>query len=125
MSVQTNQDSPVLYVVINNDLNMGKGKIAAQVGHVIEDIIEELVRAEMSSSKKKSFLDDYKIWKYNGRTKIVLKGTTKELQELCEVDGARYVRDAGKTQIEAGSLTAVGFFPSKTKKELMKKFKLL
>ena len=125
MSEQKNQELPVLYVVINNDLNMGKGKIAAQVGHVIEDIIEELVRAEMSSTKKKSFLDDYKIWKYNGRAKIVLKGTTQELLQLCEVDGARYVRDAGKTQIEAGSLTAVGFFPSRTKKELLKNFKLL
>lgn len=125
MSEQTNQLLPVLYVVINNDLNMGKGKIAAQVGHVVETIIEELVRAEMSSSKKKSFLDDYQSWKYNGRAKIVLKGTTQELQELCMIDGARYVRDAGKTQIEAGSLTAVGFFPSRTKKELLKNFKLL
>lgn len=125
MSEQTNQDLPVLYVVINNDLNMGKGKIAAQVGHVIEDIIEELVKAELSSSKNKSFLDDYKIWKYNGRTKIILKGTTHELQELCMIDGARYVRDAGKTQIEAGSLTVVGFFPSKTKKAFLKNFKLL
>ncbi len=115
----------VLYVVINNDLSMGKGKIAAQVGHVIEDIIEELVRAEMSTTKKKSFLDDYKTWKVTGRTKIVLKGSQQELQELCKLDEARYVRDAGKTQIEAGSLTAVGFFPSKTKKELLKNFKLL
>lgn len=121
-----NKEYPVLYVVINNDLNMGKGKIASQVGHVIESIIEELVRTEiLSSNLKKTIVNDYNIWKYNGRTKIILKGTTEELMELCKIDGAKYVLDAGKTQIESGSLTAVGFPPSKTKKELLKKFKLL
>jgi PTH2 family peptidyl-tRNA hydrolase len=120
-----NQEFPVLYVVINNDLNMGKGKIAAQVAHVVEDIIEELVRAEIFGAKKKKFLDDYKSWKVNGRTKIILKGSQQDLQELCKLDEARYIRDAGKTQINEGSLTAVGFFPSKTKKELLKNFKLL
>ncbi len=35
----------VMYIFVNNDLNMGKGKIAAQVGHIVEIMIEELVKA--------------------------------------------------------------------------------
>lgn len=119
------QTYPILYVIINNDLNMGKGKIAAQVGHVIETIIEELVLAEVHGQKKKTFLDDYNIWKNNGRAKIVLKGSSSQLYELCKLDEARYIRDAGKTQVAEGSLTVVGFFPSKNKKDLLKDFKLL
>ncbi len=116
---------PVMYILINNDLNMGKGKIAAQVGHVVEIIIEELVKAELTSTKKKSFLEDYKVWKKTGRAKIVLKATEEEIKQLSQLDGAHCVVDAGLTQIPSGSMTVVGFLPSSTKKDIFSKFKLL
>ena len=115
-----------MYLIINNDLNMGKGKIAAQVAHVIESIIEELVKAELrSSTKKKSFLEDYNLWKISGRAKIVLKATEEEIRQLSRLDDARYIIDAGLTQVAPGSMTVVGFLPSSTKKEIFNKFKLL
>ena len=116
---------PVMYIVINNDLNMSKGKIAAQVGHVVEIIIEELVRAELISTKKKSFLEDYKVWKNTGRAKIVLKANDEEIKHLSMLDNARCVIDAGLTQVAPGSMTVVGFLPSKTNKDILNKFKLL
>ena len=119
---------PVMYLIVNNDLNMSKGKIAAQVGHIVESIIEELVKAEIFSSnqsKKKSFLEDYNLWKRVGRAKIVLKATQEEIKQLSILDDARYIIDAGLTQVEPGSMTVVGFLPSKTKIENFNKFKLL
>jgi PTH2 family peptidyl-tRNA hydrolase len=115
----------VMYIFVNNDLNMGKGKIAAQVGHLVETIIEELVKAELTSTKKKSFLEDYNIWKRTGRKKIILKATEEEIKQLSQLDGSRYIVDAGLTQIPSGSMTVVGFLPSSTKKNIFSKFKLL
>ncbi len=114
-----------MYIFINNDLNMGKGKIAAQVGHIVEIMIEELVKAELTSTKKKSFLEDYNIWKRTGRKKIILKATEEEIKQLSQLDGAHCVVDAGLTQIPSGSMTVVGFLPSSTKKDTFSKFKLL
>jgi PTH2 family peptidyl-tRNA hydrolase len=115
----------VMYIFVNNDLNMGKGKIAAQVGHIVEIMIEELVKAELTSTKKKSFLEDYNIWKRTGRKKIILKSTDEEIKRLSQLDGAHCVMDAGLTQIPSGSMTVVGFLPSSTKKDIFSKFKLL
>jgi PTH2 family peptidyl-tRNA hydrolase len=116
---------PVMYLIVNNDLNMSKGKIAAQVGHVVESIIEELVKAEFTSTKKKSFLEDYNLWKRSGRAKIVLKANQEEIKDLSRLDNARCIIDAGLTQVAPGSMTVVGFLPSCTKKEIFTKFKLL
>ncbi len=115
----------VMYIFVNNDLNMGKGKIAAQVGHIVEIMIEELVKAELTSTKKKSFIEDYTIWKRTGRKKIILKATEEEIKQLSQIDGAHCVVDAGLTQIPSGSMTVVGFLPSSTKKNIFSKFKLL
>ncbi len=115
----------VMYIFVNNDLNMGKGKIAAQVGHIVEIMIEELVKAELTSTKKKSFIEDYTIWKRTGRKKIILKATEEEIKQLSQIDGAHCVVDAGLTQIPSGSMTVVGFLPSSTQKNIFSKFKLL
>ena len=33
----------VMYIVVNDDLKMGKGKIASQVGHCVQYIVEEII----------------------------------------------------------------------------------
>ena len=37
----TTQDY-VMYIFVNDDLKMSKGKIASQVGHVVQKIIEDI-----------------------------------------------------------------------------------
>ena len=64
-------------------------------------------------------------WSQSGSKKIVLKGTQEQIQMLSKEREARYIIDAGKTQIEAGSLTAVGFFPSCTNVARFSMYKLL
>ena len=41
-----------MYVLVNNDLKMGKGKIAGQVGHVVGLITEEIIRKYYESVKR-------------------------------------------------------------------------
>jgi peptidyl-tRNA hydrolase len=39
-----------MYILVNNDINMGKGKIASQVGHVVGEITEEIIRKSYESA---------------------------------------------------------------------------
>lgn len=115
----------VMYIIVNNDLQMGKGKIASQVGHVVQDIVEDIIIKKYESKKTLGICSDYNTWKSEGCKKIVLKATNAELMKLLTLDLAHYIVDAGKTQIEPGSLTVVGFPPMRTMDEHMKQFKLL
>ena len=101
-------DGPVkLVLIINNDLKMGKGKIAAQVGHAS---VSATLRA---GEHRPTSLD---LWLKSGQKKVCLKSSYEELIELeakAKLDGIQIVKtiDAGKTQIPSGSLTVIAFGP--------------
>lgn len=123
-----------MYIVVNSDLSMGKGKIAAQCCHAACDVTRILER----NGKK---CPNYREWLKDGETKVVLRATEKEILKLLdeyEVDKivkrespnqiwCSSVQDAGRTQIPAGSLTCVAFRPF-AKDDMpaeVRKFKLL
>ncbi len=120
----------VMYIFINNDLHMEKGKIAAQCSHATQHVIEEIILQHYNCKKEESLKikDNYIDWKRNhGSAKIVLKATQGDLEELMNLPKSTYIRDAGRTQIAPNSLTCVAFYPSK-KSELIhitQKYKLL
>ena len=97
-----------LVLVINHDLKMGKGKIAAQSGHAS-------VSATLKMGASKPNLLD--AWLKSGQKKVCLKTTQDELLKL-EKDAVKLgiqtvrVNDAGKTQIPSGSLTVIAFGPA-------------
>ena len=115
----------VMYIVVNHDLKMGAGKVASQVGHVVHKIVDEIVQTKYETVKKPQFCIDYDTWCQDGCAKIVLKANKEKLIELLQLDRARFILDAGKTQIEPGSLTVVGFYPSRTMKKHVEQLKLL
>ena len=95
-------------IIIRTDLKMGKGKIAAQVGHACVLGAEHV---------RKSHPEWYEEW-WGGQEKIVLKVTSiKDLQEV-----KRYaidlnlpwseVTDAGHTQIAPGTTTCISIGPA-------------
>jgi len=93
------------YYIVNTDLKMSKGKIAAQVSHVA-----------MKLGKEYGTI---------GRA-IVLKGNTMILNKLMGLHDVVCIIDAGLTEVPKGSLTCIGFrkgsnYPS----ELATKLKLL
>ena len=117
----------VMYIFVNDDLKMTKGKIASQVGHVVQKIVESIyhnVIPNNTNKKYKEIHNNYILWN-NGCKKIILKATKQELINLQEEHNSFSIYDAGKTQIEPNSLTCVGFYPSCYNQEKFKKYKLL
>jgi peptidyl-tRNA hydrolase, PTH2 family len=110
----------VMYILVNTDLKMDKGKIAAQVGHVTEMIAGKMYVDKLNNS----IFENYCKYIHNGRKKVVLKATQSQLEAVMNDLDAVYVIDAGRTQIPSGSMTVVGFYPSNLNKERFKDFKL-
>lgn len=115
-----------MYVLVNDDLKMGKGKIAGQVGHVVGLITEEIIRKSYESNKgvPDCYLR-YINWKNTGHAKIILKATEEQMKSFIGYPESLYVLDAGRTQIAPNSLTVLGFYPSVTMREKLSGYKLL
>ncbi|WP_455369782.1 peptidyl-tRNA hydrolase Pth2 [[Eubacterium] cellulosolvens] len=99
-------------IVVRQDLKMGKGKIAAQVGHAsIEG--SEIVRKENRSL--------WKEWIQKGQCKVVLKVASlaeinKLVSKASKLDlSVAIIQDKGLTQIPANTLTCIAIGPGPTK----------
>jgi PTH2 family peptidyl-tRNA hydrolase len=120
-------NSLYMYILVNNDVKMGKGKIAGQVGHVVGLITEEIVQnyyVERTDSTIEAY-NRYLSWKKKGHAKIILKATEEEMVSLIQKKECVYIKDAGKTQIAPNTLTVVGFYPNVELKEKFNHLKLL
>ena len=96
-------------IILRSDLNMSKGKAAAQACHAS-------VMSALKTLKKNKKI--FERWVGEGQKKVVLKvGSKKELLELFETakknTTASLVKDAGLTQLPPGECTAVGIGPDK------------
>jgi len=106
-------EGPVKMVcVVNHGLKMGKGKIAAQVGHAAVTATLEMGKNEPNMLEA---------WLGQGQKKVCVKGNDADhLLEIAEAARdaglqAVEIRDAGHTQIPAGSLTVVAIGPGRRK----------
>ena len=92
-------------IVARTDLDMGTGKLAAQVAH-----------ASLSASDQATE-GDRRTWRDGGQKKVVLAGaderTLHELEAIAEAQGlpTALIRDAGHTQLEPGTVTALAVGP--------------
>jgi peptidyl-tRNA hydrolase, PTH2 family len=95
-------------IIVRTDLDMGKGKMAAQVGHAVM-----LSYSETWKKDKEVALE----WLRTGQKKIVLKVDDEEaLIKLCKAFEFKkvpcaLVNDAGLTQLAPGTTTALGIGP--------------
>jgi len=96
-------------IIVRRDINMGTGKIAAQVAHA----------AVMGAEKvKTSRREWFKAWFTAGQAKVVVK--VKNIEELMAVRKRAeelnlpvvQVQDSGLTQIPSGTITCVGIGPA-------------
>lgn len=103
-------DAPETYKMVfavNTELEMGTGKIAAQVAHAAVGLYRMLLQDE---TKHCNML---LLWEEYGETKIALRAnSTQHLRELekkaAELGLSSYlVQDAGRTQVPAGSTTVL------------------
>lgn len=97
-------------IVVRQDLNLPKGKLAAQVAHAAVACYDKT-----PAKIKKSWLDE-------GMKKVVLK--VKDLKELKDIqikaDNAdlitSLISDAGRTVVEPGTITCLGIGPDDEQK---------
>ena len=123
---ESEQKQLYMYVLVNDDLKMGKGKIAGQVGHVVGLMTEEIIRKSYETTRGvPDCYTRYMVWKATGHAKVILKASQKQIEELLGEPETMYIRDAGRTQIAPNSLTVLGFYPSADLKDKFKDFKLL
>jgi PTH2 family peptidyl-tRNA hydrolase len=98
-----------MVIVFRSDLQMSKGKIAAQAGHAAVSAAQE------AYTRHKKW---WEAWLYEGQKKVALKvASEKELSELEE--GAddlglphALIVDRGLTEIPEGSVTCLGIGPA-------------
>jgi PTH2 family peptidyl-tRNA hydrolase len=92
-------------IVARTDIGMGRGKLAAQVAHA------SLSAYEDADSRTRTE------WKGSGQKKVVLKGDSERtlfsLADRAEREGLpnAIIRDAGHTQLDPGTVTALAVGP--------------
>jgi len=108
-------------IVVRKDIEWGKGKLAAHVAHAS---VDSLFKADP---------EDVKVWRREGAMKVVLKiPTLKDLTQISKkAKEAKLpyalIRDAGRTQLRAGTVTCLGIGPAEESKidRITGKLKLL
>lgn len=122
-----------MVLVVRKDLKMGAGKVAAQCAHAAVASVEMLsslrekpqegIECCCNASelcRTSSFLwhDWFCLWRYSGYSKVVLQCTDENdlislAQKSKEASLPFYaVRDAGRTQVAAGSKTVLAVGPA-------------
>jgi peptidyl-tRNA hydrolase, PTH2 family len=108
-------DEVKLMLIVRTDLGMTKGKIAAQCGHATLAVYKTLSGG--GGAARQALL---RRWENGGQPKIAVKCDSEE--DLLLLQGqaislglvARVIRDAGRTQIQAGSATVLGVLGPKS-----------
>jgi PTH2 family peptidyl-tRNA hydrolase len=102
-------DAPFkMLLCVNTSLGMGKGKIAAQCGHAALGAYKHGLKSNRSGVE---------CWEYTGCAKIAVKVNDEEMKEMESIAKNQglvsyVVRDAGRTQIAAGSRTVLAIGPA-------------
>lgn len=112
-TVAINLSEPMkMVLVVRNDLNLGRGKIGAQCAH------GAVICCENATKQNPAVL---KTWLNLGQPKVVLRVNTlselRAIQRDAKKIGVNHgvVQDAGRTQVEAGTVTVLALGPDTVK----------
>jgi PTH2 family peptidyl-tRNA hydrolase len=112
-------DEPLkMVLVVRTDLGMSAGKMCAQCAHAAVDLCLEIDRGRGRSPHIKTYQTWMYQWYSEGCAKIALAApnlqTIVDLEAKAKAAGLPCViiRDAGRTQIAAGSQTVLGIGPA-------------
>lgn len=87
-----------MYILVNEDIKLSKGKLAGQVGHAVSSY--------MYHADDLNFLMNINEYMNGLQKKIILKCPQEKL-EILEKENFIAIRDAGLTHLEPGTLTCV------------------
>lgn len=108
-----NDNEYKMVIAVRKDLKLPKGKMAAQVAHAAVELALKCLKYNPEILKE---------WQKNGSKKVVVAVENQEevwkLKEKAENEGilSTVIHDAGKTVVEEGTLTCIGFGPDKAEK---------
>lgn len=113
-----------LAIIVRTDLRLSRGKIASQAAHAAVIAFKQTIDENPSMAEK---------WLRVGQPKIVLKVETLDELERLQMRATErsvmtsLVRDAGRTQIMAGTTTCLALGPDYDEKidEIVRELKLL
>lgn len=103
-----NENELVQYFLVNKDLGMKKGKIAAQVAHAATIYTRRMLENCNTSRTFLAERERFEQWYYSVQKKIIVKAP-QEMMERYEKSSIGYIsiRDKGYTQIPENSLTVI------------------
>jgi peptidyl-tRNA hydrolase len=116
-----------VYIFVNEELNMSKGKIVSQAGHAILEMHRFLINNNIDHSK----------WTNSGEKIVTVKISKQMINNLLIDYNDKLIKpntfnifpiyDAGRTEVEPGSLTVIVSTPisNDKKPDFIKKLKLL
>lgn len=96
-----------MYILVNGDIKISKGKLPGQVGHAVSSFIYHVYMKEKDFNglyDKEVSMDEY----MKRQKKIILKCDQETLERL-ERTGYVTIRDMGLTELEENTLTCVNF----------------
>lgn len=94
-----------MYILVNEDIKISKGKLAGQVGHAVMSYLYHNAIKPLQEGREIESLDGY----MKEQKKIILKCPQWRLEEL-ELKGRfSVIRDKGYTQLEPNTLTCVNY----------------
>ena len=89
-----------MYILVNKDIKISKGKLAGQVGHAVNVYIYNMMNG---TQQQKNIIEEYM---EGDIKKIILYDTEHHLLQL-EKKGHITIRDKGYTQLDPNTLTCV------------------
>jgi len=110
-----------MYILVNEDIKISKGKLAGQVGHAVNSFLWHNYIVPVREGRNVEPLDEY----MTAQKKIILKCPESKLLEL-EAEGHITIRDKGLTELEPNTLTCVnlGIYYTNCEPEWVKELKL-
>lgn len=122
VALRKNQGDPIImYLIVRESLGMSAGKIGAQCAHASQMAL--IKHYEQGTMRDSGMLPSEELprfyifqeWLKTSFRKVVLRADDKEWEKVKACPDLRFVvvRDAGLTEVEAGSETVIGVFPIK------------
>ena len=102
--IKTTNPLPFLAIFSNRSLNMSPGKAAIACAHVAQLMSEQLTE------------EDYNAWKQEGFP--LWTSTLGQVQPWLEKFADVIIHDGGLTEVEPGSITAIGMWNTKAEEEV-------
>ncbi|MFH1786578.1 MAG: peptidyl-tRNA hydrolase Pth2 [archaeon] len=96
-------------IVLRSDLKMSKGKSSAQASHASVSAFIQCKKSSQEAASK---------WLESGQKKVVVsarsESSLRELHKKAEMAGlcSAIIEDAGRTELEPGTLTALAIGPA-------------